>query len=79
MNQPTTKRQWFKPWGFVFVPISWQGFVACLLLFAFCVVIFVVIDSNSHSASDTLIGVGFIIAPAFGVLYWIARATSRDR
>lgn len=79
LNQHSTKREWFKPWGYGYLPIAWQGVVACLLLLSFCVVVFLIIDADSHSASDTLIGVGFIVTPAFGVLYWVARATSRDK
>ena len=79
MNQLSTKREWFKPWGYGYLPISWQGFVATLVVVVICIVVFFVIDADSHSVSDTLIGSGFIIAPILGVLYWFARSTSGNR
>lgn len=79
MSDPTTRKAWFKPWGLGYLPTSWQGFVATLLVVLICVVVFLVIDADSHSASDTMVGTGFIIVPIIGALYWFARARSRDR
>ena len=48
---------WFKHMGWIYRPISWQGFLVSALAVAFCVQVFVAIDRHSHSASDTLYGV----------------------
>lgn len=76
MNQPTRKPEWFRPWGYGYLPNTWQGFSATILVVVICIVVFLVIDANSQSVSDTLIGTGFIITPIVGALYWFARSRS---
>jgi hypothetical protein len=69
--------RWFKRWGWVYLPVSWQGAVLVGLALAFCVQTFVAIDRHSHSASDTLYGVFPHFACCFLLLNWIAsNATS---
>ena len=48
---------WFKRklYGFGWVPVSWQGWLATFLYVGFIVYDFMKIDKNSHSGSDTLI------------------------
>lgn len=70
------KQQWFKPWGWIHRPISWQGAVLVALAAAFCVHIFVAVDQNSHSVSDTLYGVFPYIVPCLMLLDWVASKTS---
>ena len=48
---------WFKPWGWIYRPVSMAGWIAALLVALFCAQVFVAIDRHSHSASDTLYGV----------------------
>ena len=72
------KRNWFKPWGWIFRPISWQGIVIVLLCLAFCVQVFIAVDRNSHSASDTLFGIFPYVVPALIILNWVASKTSKD-
>jgi hypothetical protein len=67
---------WFKPWGWIFRPVSWQGVLACLIAFAFYVQVFIAIDRNSHSVSDTLYGIFPYIVPCLMLLYWVASKTS---
>ena len=57
---------WFKakPYGLGWYPATWQAWLVTLLYLALAVFIFVRVDQNSHSASDTLIGV----FPVFFVL-----------
>jgi hypothetical protein len=69
------KKGWFKEWGWVYQPISWQGWFCFLLTLAFCVQVFTAIDRHSHSASDTLYGIFPYVVPAFGILGWIASKT----
>lgn len=49
--------RWFKPLGFVYRPVSAMGWSVTFLALGFCIHIFLVVDSRSHSASDTLYGV----------------------
>jgi len=70
------KQRWFKPWGWIHRPISWQGAVIVALAAAFCVHIFIAVDRNSHSVSDTLYGVFPYIVPCLMLLDWVASKTS---
>ena len=65
-------RRWFAKWGWVHRPISWQGWVLVVLALAFCVQVFVAVDRNSHSVSDTLYGIFPYVVPALIVLEWLA-------
>ena len=67
---------WFRRWGWIYRPISWQGVAVLLLTLAFCVNVFVAIDRSSHSVTDTLYGVFPYIVCSFGVLNWIADRSS---
>ena len=72
-----TRRGWFKPWGWTYRPASAQGAVITLLAFAFCVNVFVAVDRNSHSVSDTLYGIFPFVVPTLILLNWIASKSSR--
>ncbi|HET9920201.1 MAG TPA: hypothetical protein VFQ30_10205 [Ktedonobacteraceae bacterium] len=70
------KTRWFREWGWVYYPVSWHGVVLVLLVLAFCVQVFLAVDSRSHSVSDTLYGVFPYIVPSILALLWIASKTS---
>ena len=72
------KAVWFKSWGWIYRPISWQGFLATLVTLAFCIQVFIAVDRNAHSVSDTLYGNFPYIVPAMILLYWVASKTSKD-
>lgn len=67
---------WFKPFGWIYRPVSWQGWSAFVLTLAFCFQVFGAIDRHSHSASDTLYGVFPYFVCAAGLLNWIASKTA---
>jgi len=46
----------FRPWGWIYRPASWPGFVLVVLAGVFCAQVFVAVDRRSHSGSDTLHG-----------------------
>ncbi|HZI93934.1 MAG TPA: hypothetical protein VFE84_06795 [Patescibacteria group bacterium] len=69
---------WFKHMGWIYRPISWQGFLVSALAVAFCVQVFVAIDRHSHSASDTLYGVFPYVACCFLLMLWVASNTCGD-
>jgi len=59
------RKPWFRPWGWIYRPTSWQGVLLTALTLAFC-------------ASDTLYGVFPFVVPALLVLIWIASKSSED-
>lgn len=70
------KRAWFREWGWIYLPVAWQGWILTVLTVLFCINVFMAIDRHSHSASDTLYGIFPYWVPAFGILGWIAGHTS---
>ena len=52
--------------------MAWQGWLVTLLFIAFCINVFVAVDRNSHSSSDTLYGIFPFWVPAFLLWLWIA-------
>ena len=67
---------WFKPWGWIYRPVAWQGILVVLLTLAFCAQVFIAIDRHSHSVSDTFYGIFPYIVPSLMILNWIASKTS---
>lgn len=72
------RHRWFASWGWVYWPVSWQGFGLVLAVLIFCVQVFIAVDRRSHSASDTLYGIFPFVVPAFMLLNWVASKTGRD-
>ena len=72
------KAKWFKSWGWIYRPISWQGILVVLLALAFCVQVFLAVDRQSHSVSDTLYGIFPYWVPTLIILYWVASKTSQE-
>jgi hypothetical protein len=70
------KHVWFRSWGWIYRPVSWEGWILLLLTVIFCAQVFVAVDRHSHSVSDTLYGIFPYFVPAFGILGWIASHTS---
>jgi hypothetical protein len=70
---------WFKPLGWIYRPVSWQGWFALVTAIAFCAQVFVAVDRHSHSASDTLYAVFPYFACAAGLLNWLASKTAPQR
>ena len=70
---------WFKRFGWLHLPVSWQGMMIVLPALTFCARVFVVIDRHSHSASDTLYGIFPYFACCFLLVNWIASNASRDK
>jgi len=67
---------WFKKRSWVYLPASLAGWIVTLATLSLILWVFTAVDRNSHSASDTLIGV-FPYAVSFLVIAgWIAHNTS---
>ena len=73
------KTNWFKKTGWIYVPISIAGAVLSLLAIIFCVTVFIAVDRNSHSVSDTFYGIFPYFVSVFVILFWIAGNTSKDK
>lgn len=73
------KYPWFKKSGWIYLPVSVAGALLALGALAFCVTVFMAVDRNSHSVSDTLYGTFPYVVSAFTVLFWIAHHTSGQR
>lgn len=69
-------RTWFKPWRWIYLPVSGAGWLVVVLTLLFCANTFLAIDRHSHSVSDTLYGIFPYWVPALGILNWIAGRTS---
>ena len=70
------KRRWFKEWGWLYYPVSWQGAAFVLLTLAFWLNVFVAVDRHSHSVSDTFYGIFPYVIPSLLLLLWVASKTS---
>lgn len=73
------KKRWFKRTGLLFIPINWKGLAVTGFIFLFCINIFLVVDANSHSISDTLYGIFPYVVVALIAFYLLAFKTSRPR
>lgn len=70
------KRPWFSPLGWIYRPVSWQGYLAVIAALLFCVQVFLAVDCHSHSVSDTLYGIFPYVVPTFLLLGWLASKSS---
>jgi hypothetical protein len=70
------KNIWFKNWGWIYRPVSWQGWFLTFFALVFCIQVFIAVDRNSHSVSDTLYGIFPFVVPTFLLLVWIASRTT---
>jgi hypothetical protein len=73
------KTNWFKRFGWFYVPVSVPGAFVSLLAVLFCLTVFRAVDRHSHSASDTLYGVFPFFVCAFLLVDWIGGRTSHPR
>ena len=71
---------WFSRLGWIYRPVTWQGFLVSSLALGFCVQVFLAIDRHSHSVSDTLYKVFPYFACCFLMVIWVASNTcGKDR
>lgn len=72
-------KKWFKKMGLIYIPTSITGVFITLLACIFCITVFIAVDRNSHSVSDTLYGVFPYFICALVVFFWIASGTSQKQ
>lgn len=70
------KNKWFKKIRGSYLPISWQGWLSYVPFVAYLVFVFVAINRNSNSVSDTLYGIFPQWVAAGVVMTWIANKKS---
>jgi len=77
-GQPGSMRRttWFRPWGWVYLPISAPGVILVAMAAIFCVQVFIAVDRHSHSVSDTFYGIFPFVVPCLMLLNWVASKTS---
>ena len=73
------QRPWFRPWGWIWRPVSLPGWVATTLALLFCAQVSMVIDRHAHSVTDTLYGCFPFIVPTLLGLDWLASRTGAPR
>jgi hypothetical protein len=72
--------RWFVRKGILFFPVSIIGWLISAASIAFCVYIFIHIDSHSHSASDTLINFAFnalLVAAVYSLIPFLTSKESK--
>jgi len=75
-NITNMKTQWFRRFGWFYVPVSIPGTVVCVLAALFCLTVFRAVDRHSHSVSDTFYGIFPFFVCVFLLLDWIGGKTS---
>ena len=71
------KTNWFKRFGWFYLPVSVWGALLFALAALFCATVFRAADRHSHSATDTLYGVFPFFVCTFLLLDWVAARTSQ--
>ncbi len=71
------KKYWFKRklYGWGWVPVKWQGWLFLGVWIGLFVEFFIVIDKNSHSVSDTLMGMVIPVVLLFVILFLVCYGT----
>ncbi|MFN0276832.1 MAG: hypothetical protein ACKVPJ_13880 [Chitinophagales bacterium] len=71
--------KFFSKQGWLYVPANAGGWIFMLLAFATDIWLFVAIDCNSHSVSDTLINFLPYFTSVWVFFSWFAKNTSGDK
>jgi hypothetical protein len=70
------KPVWFRKWGWLYRPASIIGWLLTFLVMLLMARVFVAVDRNSHSVSDTLTGVLPWAWIFVAMLLWVVSKTS---
>ena len=71
------QRYWFKKVRGSYLPCSWQGRLLYLPYLYWLVITFLAVDRNSHSVSDTLIGIVPYWVSGAVIMHWLASRKSK--
>jgi len=66
---------WFRKTKFIYIPNSVVGYAIYLIAIIFLVTVFIAVDRNSHSVSDTFYGIFPYVVSTFLLVEWFASKT----
>mgnify|MGYP000887062207 CR=1 FL=1 len=69
--------KFFRKGRYIYIPNSLGGYLIWLVAIVFLITVFVAIDKDSHSASDTLYGIFPYFVSTFLMIEWFASKTSK--
>ena len=69
-------QNWYRPWGWIYRPVSWQGVLLIVAALIFCATVVRAADRQSHSVSDFLYAIFPFVVPCLLALDWVASRTS---
>lgn len=72
----TKSMKWFRPFGWIYKPISLPGYTVFFVVAVFCLHILIASFSQSHSVGDALYTAFPFVIPAFGAYLWIGSKAS---
>ena len=70
------KNPWFKPYGWIYRPTSWQGWFVTVPAALFCAHILLFVFTRAHSVTDALYAAFPFVIPTFLLWNWIAAKKS---
>ena len=69
-------REWFKPWGWVYRPASWQAVALSAVTGGLCAELVTAAGSRSQSLGDLLLATFPAVVACLALLNWVASKTS---
>jgi hypothetical protein len=72
------RRSWFQSFGWFYLPMTWAGALVMALAFAFCLSVFLLIDTHAQSLSELLYALFPYLACSFLLVDWIAGKSSKN-
>lgn len=76
MKKKQQSKKWFVKVRGSYLPNSWQGWLTYVPFVIFLATVFIAVDRNSHSVSDTLYGIFPQWVAAAVVMTWFAKQKS---
>lgn len=70
------KTSWFRPFGWIYWPIAWQGWVITILADIFVLHILLTVLWHASSVTEALYATFSFIVPTFLLWNWIASKKS---
>jgi hypothetical protein len=72
----TKTMKWFKPFGWLYRPVSLPGYGILFIFTVFCLHIFFAALMQSHSLGSALYASFPFVIPAFGLYLWVGSKAS---
>jgi len=68
--------RWFKKTDYFYWPVSWPGWVFLFFFWVYFAGVFVLVDTGSHSAGDTLRGLALPYILGFALASFVLNSAS---